>query len=98
MYNTLASDTGYFMASIEDIMHETGDWDNRRWHEELSACANTEVLEAYVKLRAYDPYIYTTIGRNAEAADIKERAVRAMRSHLDEQMNPRNWADKWWLK
>lgn len=95
---TLASETGYFMASIDTIMHETGDWDKARWHEELSACANTEVLEAYVKLRSYNPYIYNTIGRNAEAAEVKERAVRAMRSHLSEQMDPMDWADKWWLQ
>ena len=98
MTYVLSEGKGYFTASIDDIMHETGEWDLKRWHEELERCADSEVLEAYVRLRAYNPCIYSSAGKNAEAKAIKESAVTAMRSHLMEQMSPQNWGNKWWMQ
>lgn len=98
MTYVLSEGKGYFTASIEDIMHETGEWDLKRWHEELEQCADCEVLRMYRRLAGYSPYIYITEEQNKEAGDIYNRAMHSMELHIREQMNPQNWGSKWWMQ
>ena len=99
-YYVLTTGRGYFTADIEDIMTKTGEWDWGRWHEELDMIADSEVLHAYGRLCAYNynPYPIDGVKNDIASGEVLTRAIRAIESHLHEQMNPKNWGDKWWMQ